>query len=44
MIAEEYGLETYSDLAAVSKDLVFGAEYDFFERSGLQGRSLPVPA
>lgn len=31
-IAEEYGLETYSDLAAVSKDLVFGAEYDFFER------------
>lgn len=32
MIAEKYGLETYSDLAAVSKDLVFGAEYDFFER------------
>ena len=32
MIAEVYGLETYSDLAAVSKDLVFGAEYDFFER------------
>ena len=22
----------------------FGAEYDSFERSGLQGRSLPVPA
>ena len=31
-IAEEYGLKTYSDLAAVSSRLVFGAEYDFFER------------
>ena len=31
-IAEQYGLKTYSDLAAVSDQLVFGAEYDFFER------------
>lgn len=31
-IAEKYNLNTYSDLAAVSKDFVFGAEYDFFER------------
>lgn len=31
-IAEEYGLHTYSDLSAVSEQLVFGAEYDFFER------------
>lgn len=31
-IAERYGLETYSDLAAVAGELVFGAEYDFFER------------
>lgn len=31
-IAEEYDLHTYSDLAAVSDRLVFGAEYDFFER------------
>jgi osmoprotectant transport system permease protein len=31
-IAEEYGLETYSDLAAVADQLTFGAEYDFFER------------
>ena len=30
--AEEYGLKTYSDLAAVSQNLTFGAEYDFFER------------
>jgi glycine betaine/choline ABC-type transport system substrate-binding protein len=30
--AEEYGLETFSDLAAVSDQFVFGAEYDFFER------------
>ena len=30
--AEEYGLKTYSDLAAVSDRLSFGAEYDFFER------------
>jgi osmoprotectant transport system permease protein len=31
-IADEYGLKTYSDLAAVADQLVFGAEYDFFER------------
>ena len=31
-IAEQYGLQTCSDLAAVSSQLVFGAEYDFFER------------
>ena len=31
-IAEEYNLKTYSDLAAVSNNLIFGAEYDFFER------------
>ena len=31
-IAEQYDLHTYSDLAAVSDQLVFGAEYDFFER------------
>ena len=31
-IAEQYDLHTYSDLAAVADQLVFGAEYDFFER------------
>ena len=31
-IAQRYDLHTYSDLAAVSGQLVFGAEYDFFER------------
>lgn len=31
-IAEEYDLNTYSDLAAVADKLTFGAEYDFFER------------
>ena len=31
-IAEKYELKTYSDLAAVADELVFGAEYDFFER------------
>ena len=31
-IAEQYDLHTYSDLAAVASRLVFGAEYDFFER------------
>ncbi|MCK8059971.1 MULTISPECIES: glycine betaine ABC transporter substrate-binding protein [unclassified Fusibacter] len=30
--AQTYGLETFSDLAAVSSELNFGAEYDFFER------------
>ena len=31
-VAQKFGLETYSDLADVSDQLVFGAEYDFFER------------
>lgn len=31
-VAEQYGLETYSDLAAVSSELTFGAEPGFFER------------
>ena len=31
-VAEQYGLVTYSDLAAVSDQLIFGAEYDFYER------------
>ena len=31
-IAEQYDLKTYSDLARISEQLVFGAEYDFFER------------
>ena len=31
-IAEAYDLKTYSDLKNVADELVFGAEYDFFER------------
>lgn len=31
-IAEKYHLKNYSDLKAVANQLVFGAEYDFFER------------
>ena len=31
-IAEKYNIKNYSDLAKYSKNLVFGAEYDFFER------------
>jgi len=31
-VADKYNLKTYSDLSAVSNQLVFGAEYDFFER------------
>ena len=31
-IAEKYNLKTYSDLAKVSNNLIFGDEYDFFER------------
>lgn len=31
-IAEKYNLKTYSDLTKVSNNLIFGAEYDFFER------------
>ena len=37
-VASRYDLHTYSDLAAVAGQLVFGAEYDFFEREdGYQG-------
>lgn len=31
-IAEKYGLKTYSDLSKHAEHLIFGAEYDFFER------------
>ena len=31
-LAEENGIETYSDLAAASPQLTLGAEYDFYER------------
>ena len=31
-VAEQYELKTYSDLKDVASQLVFGAEYDFFER------------
>lgn len=31
-VYEQYGVETYSDLAAVSENLVFGAEHEFFDR------------
>ncbi len=31
-IAEKYNLKSYTDLQAVSDKLIFGAEYDFFER------------
>lgn len=31
-IAEEHNIKTYSDLAKYAPDLIFGAEYDFFER------------
>lgn len=31
-IAEAYDLKTYSDLQRAAEELVFGAEYDFFER------------
>lgn len=31
-IADKYNINTYSDLATISNKLVFGAEYDFFER------------
>lgn len=31
-IAEKHNLKTISDLQRVSRDLVFGAEYDFYER------------
>lgn len=31
-LADQYGLETYSDLAAVSGDFIFGGNYDYIER------------
>ena len=31
-VANQYNLQTYDDLAQISDQLVFGAEYDFFER------------
>ncbi len=31
-VYQEYGLETFSDLAEVSENLVFGAEHEFFDR------------
>ncbi|MPM85776.1 Glycine betaine/carnitine/choline-binding protein OpuCC [bioreactor metagenome] len=31
-VYEQYGIETYSDLAAISENLVFGAEHEFFDR------------
>lgn len=31
-VYEKYGVETFSDLAAVSQNLVFGAEHEFFDR------------
>lgn len=31
-VYEKYKVETYSDLVKVSKDLVFGAEHEFFDR------------
>lgn len=31
-IAQKYNIKTYSDLSKYSKDLTFGAEYDFYER------------
>lgn len=31
-IADEYGIETYSDLQKIAPNLTFGAEYDFYER------------
>jgi len=31
-VYQEYGIETFSDLAEVSENLVFGAEHEFFDR------------
>lgn len=31
-VYEQYGVETYSDLAKISSNLVFGAEHEFFDR------------
>ncbi|MFA9376565.1 MAG: glycine betaine ABC transporter substrate-binding protein [Lachnotalea sp.] len=32
-VYQEYGIETFSDLAKVSENLVFGAEHEFFDRA-----------
>lgn len=43
-LAEEMDLNDYDDLAAVSDQLVFGAEYDFFEREdGYEGLKSVYP-
>ncbi len=31
-VYQQYGVETYSDLAQISENLVFGAEHEFFDR------------
>jgi len=31
-VYQQYGVETYSDLAEISENLVFGAEHEFFDR------------
>lgn len=31
-VYEQYGIETFSDLAVISESLVFGAEHEFFDR------------
>jgi osmoprotectant transport system substrate-binding protein len=37
-VYEKYGMETYSDLAKVSGELVFGADHEFFNRQdGFEG-------
>jgi glycine betaine/choline ABC-type transport system substrate-binding protein len=37
-LAEEMNIKTYSDLSSKSNELIFGAEYDFYEREdGLPG-------
>ncbi len=33
-VQEQYGLETTSDLAVVSSEIVFGAEHEFFDEEG----------
>ncbi len=31
-VYQEYGIETFSDLAEISENLIFGAEHEFFDR------------
>lgn len=31
-VYEQYGVETFSDIAAISENLIFGAEHEFFDR------------